>query len=152
MSQTVDTNILVYASNADAGEHDRARHLVEHLSVGPAIVVLLWPTILGYLRIATHPAIFPTPLSHDAAAGNIEALLGRAHVRVLGEGDGFWTTYRSVADAVKPRGNLVPDAHLVALMRRHGVATIWSRDRDFRKFDGITVKDPYDQRYAAGFA
>jgi uncharacterized protein len=92
------------------------------------------------------------PLSDDAAAGNIEALLGRAHVRVLGEGDGFWTTYQSVADAVKPCGNLVPDAHLVALMRRHGVPTIWSRDRDLRKFDGITVKDPYDERYAAGFA
>jgi len=32
-----------------------------------------------------------------------------------------------------------PDA---ALMRQHGVTTIYSRDRDFRKYDGITVRDP----------
>ena len=40
----------------------------------------------------------------------------------------------------------VPDAHLVALMREHGVVTMWSNDRDFRKFDGITVKNPFDER------
>jgi predicted nucleic acid-binding protein len=41
------------------------------------------------------------------------------------------------------RGNLVPDAHLVALMRQHGVSTIWSHDRDFLKFPGIKVQDPF---------
>lgn len=151
VSQTVDTNLLVYASNTSAAEHERARQLVEHLAGGPSVVVLLWPTLLGYLRIVTHPAIFPTPLSPAAAAGNVDALIDRPAVRVLGEGPGFWDTYRTVADAVKPRGNLVPDAHLVALMRQHDVATIWSRDRDLRRFDGITVKDPFDERYASGF-
>ena len=27
-------------------------------------------------------------------------------------------------------------------MREHGVATIYTRDRGFRRFDGITVRDP----------
>jgi hypothetical protein len=27
------------------------------------------------------------------------------------------------------------------------VATIWSRDRDLRKFNGITVRDPFNDRY-----
>ena len=35
-----------------------------------------------------------------------------------------------------------PDAHLVALMRQHGVSTIYTRDRGFRRFDGLTVLDP----------
>jgi uncharacterized protein len=48
-----------------------------------------------------------------------------------------------VSDVFKPRGSLVADAHLVALMHQHGIATIWSRDRDFRKFEGITVRDPF---------
>lgn len=39
-------------------------------------------------------------------------------------------------------GNAVPDAHLAALMRQHGVATIYTRDRDFRRFEGIRVEDP----------
>jgi predicted nucleic acid-binding protein len=31
----------------------------------------------------------------------------------------------------------------VALMRQHGVSTIWSHDRDFLKFRGIKVQDPF---------
>lgn len=28
-------------------------------------------------------------------------------------------------------------------MHQHGISTIWTHDRDFRKFDGITVRDPF---------
>ncbi|MBO0884009.1 MAG: PIN domain-containing protein, partial [Mycobacterium sp.] len=83
------------------------------------------------------------PLDPDVAAGNVEQLVCQPHVRHVGETDGFWPVYRRVADAIKPKGNLVPDAHLVALMRQHGISTIWTHDRDFRKFDGITVRDPF---------
>ena len=58
---------------------------------------------------------------------------------------------RTVASDVTPRGNLVPDAHLVALVREHGVSTSGSHDRDFRKFRGITVKDPFSVEHSTGF-
>lgn len=151
MSATVDTNVLLYASNADAAEHDRATALLEHLAAGPALVVLLWPTLLGYLRLATHPAVFAAPLTAAEAEHNIEGLLALPHVRAVGETDRFWPIYRKVAGEVAPRGNLVPDAHLVTLMHLHGVSRIWSRDRDLRRFDGITVADPFAKRYASGF-
>lgn len=38
-----------------------------------------------------------------------------------------------VAGEVPVRGDLVPDAHLVAILRQHGVRTLCTRDRDFRK-------------------
>lgn len=82
---------------------------------------------------------------------NIEALIAPSHVRVAGEGDDFWASLRTVAADVKPRGNLVPAAHLVGLMREHGVSTIWSHDRDFRKFRGITVKDPFSEKHSTLF-
>ncbi len=152
MSITVDTNVLLYASNADATEHERSRALVEHLAAGPALVLLLWPTLMGYLRIATHPSIFAAPLSPADAMANLDALVGLPHVRAVGELDGFWPAYQGVAGVVAPRGNLVPDAQLVTLMQQHGVSRIWSRDRDLRKFDGITVTDPFSDRYRDGFA
>lgn len=43
------------------------------------------------------------------------------------------------------------DAHLVALMRQHGIGSIWSRDRDLRRFDDVEVRDPFSDRYRAGF-
>lgn len=143
MSQTVDANILVYAANDAAPEQRVARELLERLAAGPALVYMLWPTLLGFLRIATHPSIFASPLTPDEAAANIESLIERPNVRTVGEGASFWSSFRSVAAESPTRGNAVPDAHLVALMREHGVATIFSRDRGFRRFDGITVVDPY---------
>ncbi|MEZ0363683.1 type II toxin-antitoxin system VapC family toxin [Mycobacterium sp. pUA109] len=143
MSQTFDVNVLVYATDRGSPFHGRAKALVERFLAGPELVYLLWPVAMGYLRIVTHPALLDTPLSPEVAAGNIEQLVARPHIRQVGESDGFWAVYRRVADAVRPKGNLVPDAHLVALMRQHGIATIWTHDRDFRKFEGITVRDPF---------
>ncbi len=151
MSDTVDVNILVYASNAEAPEHGRASSLLEHLATGPSLVVLLWPALMSYLRLVTHPAIFAKPLAPEVAAANVESLIQRPHVRTAGEAEGFWAWYQAVASEVSVRGNLVPDAHLVALMRQHGVSKIWSRDRDLRKFDGIQVVDPFHDRYRDGF-
>jgi len=151
VSQTVDVNVLLYASNADAPEHERATALVQHLASGPELVVLCWPTVMGYLRIATHPSIFSRPLAHGEAMANIEVLAAQPHVRVVGESSRFWEIYRSLAADVPARGNGVPDAHLVALMVEHGVDIIWSRDRDFRKYPSVVARDPFDDRFADGF-
>jgi predicted nucleic acid-binding protein len=41
------------------------------------------------------------------------------------------------------RGNLVPDAHLTAILHQHGVQKIYTEDRDFLKFDFLDVRDPF---------
>jgi predicted nucleic acid-binding protein len=40
------------------------------------------------------------------------------------------------------RGNLVFDAHNVALMQEHGVRAIYTHDADLRRFPGVEVIDP----------
>jgi hypothetical protein len=99
---------------------------------------------MNYLRLATHPSIFAHPLSPDEAMGNVEALLRLPHVRALGEEEGFWPVYRDVAGSTPTRGNLVPDAHLAALLRQHGVTTLYTNDKDYRKFDFLKVRNPFD--------
>jgi uncharacterized protein len=142
LSVTVDTNILLYASNADDELHERARELVDRLARGPELLYLFWPTIMGFLRIATHPAIFPSPASPEQATAAVAALLERPSVRTEAEGAGFWEVYRSTA-GLDTRGNHVPDAHLAALMLCHGVTGIYTRDRDFRRYEGIQARDPF---------
>lgn len=122
--------------------HARARALIERLAAGPDLVYLFWPVLMGYLRIVTDPAILPRPLAPGDAISNVSALLALAHVRTPGEGDGFWDVFRTTADQ-RARGNAIPDAHLAALMRQHGVTTVYTRDRDHRRFDGIRVRDPF---------
>jgi hypothetical protein len=93
--------------------------------------------------MATHPAIFSRPLSPDEAMRNVESFLQLPHVRVFGEQEGFWETYRESILGLSPRGNLVPDAHLAALLRQHGIRTFYTTDRDFKKFTFLDVKDPF---------
>lgn len=142
MSATVDANVLVYASNEADPAHVIARSLVQRLAAGPELVYLFWPVVMGYLRIVTHPGILPRPLAPADAVGNISQLLALPQVRAPGETDGFWDLYCATAHD-HARGNVVSDAHIVTLMRQYGVAIIYSRDRDFRRFDAIEAKDPF---------
>ena len=143
MSVTLDANVLLYAADEASPRHREARRLLEDVAAGPEIAYLFWPTIMAYLRIATHPAIFDRPLPARDAVANIDALLSRPHVRAPGEQLDFWRRYRTVAADAGPTGNLVPDAHLVGLMLENEVRTIWTHDRDFRRFRGIDVRDPF---------
>ncbi len=144
MSYTLDANILLYAANGASPLHKRSLAIVTQSARGPEIVYLFWPTIMAYLRIATHPAIFSRPLSASEAVSDIEKLISRPHIRTPGEQDRFWARFSDVAADAAPTGNLVPDAHLVTLMIENGVRTIWTRDRDFRRFRGIEVRDPFE--------
>jgi len=139
---TVDTNILLYAANADDESHQVARDLLEHLAAGPDLLYLFWPTIMRFLRISTHPAIFTHPHTPKQAADAITGLLQRPNVRAPAEQDGFWDIYGTTADD-QTRGNHVPDAHLAALMRQHGVNIIYTRDRDLRRYETIDARNPF---------
>ena len=143
MSYTIDANVLLYASDESSPVHARARAFVERLADGPELVYLFWPTVMAYLRIATHPAVFARPLAAFEAIGNVEQLLVRPHVRTTGEQERYWERFREVAEDAMPAGNLVPDAQLVALMLENDVRTIWTRDRDYRRFGRIEVRDPF---------
>jgi hypothetical protein len=74
---------------------------------------------------------------------NSESLLNLPHARLLSEEGGFWEAYRATTEEVATRGNLVPDAHLAALLRHHGVKTIYKNDRDFLKFSFLDVRNPF---------
>lgn len=98
---------------------------------------------MGYLRVATHPSIFAAPLTPEEALNNIAALLALPHARVVSELDGFMDAYTHVTDNMAVRGNLVPDAQVAAILFQNGVRTLYSNDRDFRKFESLEVRNPF---------
>ena len=144
MSFGVDVNILLYASDGSSPLHDKAAEFLYQCANGREVFCVAWVTMMSYLRMATHPAIFARPLTHEDAARNIDALLATPSCRVIAEEEGFWDVYREVAKDVSPRGNLVPDAHLAALLSQHGVVKLYTHDKDFRKFSFLEVRDPFN--------
>lgn len=144
MTYAIDTNVLVYASVAESEFHDRAVKAIERLYEQDEIVYLFWPVVMGYLRVVTSPIPFREPITLERACQAVERLLSLPNVRSGTESGDFWRHFSELKDQLPIRGKLVPDAHIVALMRQHGVNRILTHDRDFRKFDGVRVIDPFD--------
>ena len=143
MSYAIDANILLYASDDGSPLYKPARRFLEESEMRQETLCLGWPTLMAYLRIATHPRIFGQPLSPNSAMRNVESLLNFPHVRVLSEEEDFWACYRQVTEGLHVRGNLVPDAHLVALLREHDVRVLYTNDMDFKKFHVIETVNPF---------
>ena len=142
MSCSLDANTLLYASSEDCPEYPVARPFLDALLSGPDLLCLSWGTLSSYLRLATNPSATANPLTPERAAENVSSLLNRPRTRLLAEEAGFWDLFRDLMTQHRARGKLVPDVQLAALLRQHGVKTLYTRDRDFRRFDFLDVRDP----------
>lgn len=76
----------------------------------------------------------------DRAGGGRPAGLSSPSVRVLHPGSRFWPLLRDALDEAGGGGNLVLDAEIVAVCREHGVGTVLSEDRDFRRFPSVDLQ------------
>ena len=144
MTFALDVNPLVYASDETSPFSAAARRVLHDISRGEELVYLFWPVTLGYLRLATNPRIFKAPLAPSVAVANVETLLALPNVRVGAEDEEFLSRFKRATTGVVVRGDLVPDAHLVALMAPYGVDTVCTHDRDLLKFRGVKIYDPFD--------
>jgi hypothetical protein len=138
----VDTNILVYAHREDSPFHDAAFRRVAELAEGPAIWAVPWPCLHEFLAIVTHPRIYapPTPLAR--ALDQVDAWLQSPTLALLTESAEHWRTLRALIAGGRIAGPQVHDARVAALCRQHGVRELWSADRDFSRFAGLTVLNP----------
>ena len=80
-----DLNILLYAVNPDAPHHDRLVEWLEEQLNGDESIGLAWTVTVGFLRISTHPRVFPDPLTPEGAIHHIDTWLARDVVSLVTE-------------------------------------------------------------------
>ena len=131
-----DTNVLLYSVNADAPQHAAARRWMVSALAAPAGMGMAWVALLGFIRIATRPGIFATPLGPEQAIKVVQDWLNLPRVRVLHPGERHANIVGELLAPIGSAGNLTTDAHLAAICLEHG-ATLASFDRDFLRFDGL---------------
>ncbi len=154
----LDTNILVYARRQETTHHIAARDLIRSLADGDEPWGLPWTCVYEFLRVVTHPRIFDPPTTLDAALDDLVSLLESSSIRMLGEGPTHVMHMVRMAEAGNARGNLIHDAHIAALALENGVTELWTVDRDFARFTGLRVRNPFSEpavhesgrRYMAG--
>jgi len=144
--KAVDTNILVYAHREELPRHEAALELLRSLSGSPEPWVLLWPCVYEFIRVVTHPRLFDPPTPLDEAVTAVEGLLSSPSVLLLSETKRHPTWFSRMVLDSGASGNLVFDAHVAALMREHGIDEIITSDRDFHRFPGIRVSNPFAGR------
>lgn len=137
----VDANLLLYATDSSAPHHERSLRWLEERLHGTVRLGLAWPSLLAFLRLATHPRAFPRPLDPEVAWEQVDSWLGAPtswipqptsrHAEVLGD----------LVTRTNARGNLVPDAHLAAIAIEHGLV-LCSADGDFARFPGLRFENP----------
>jgi len=138
----VDTNLLVYAHRKDSQWHGSAEPAVRSLAEGAAPWAIPWPCLHEFLAIVTHPRIYAPPTPHAAAAAQVEAWLASPSLVLLTEGPGYWDVLGPLLDLSKARGGQVHDARVAALCLHHRVSELWTADRDFSRFSGLTTRNP----------
>lgn len=144
MSYSIDVNILIYASDKSNQRHSQAISFLQRKLNNPELFCIAWITVMSFLRISTHPSIFANPLKPDEALENITSILNLPHVRALSEREDFLGIYSQISGKLPVRGNLVPDAHLAAILLQHDVRVLFTTDTDFKKFDFLEVRNPLD--------
>ncbi|HLE20731.1 MAG TPA: TA system VapC family ribonuclease toxin [Vicinamibacteria bacterium] len=143
MSYSVDVNVLIYSSDESSPLHKTAANFLKACVSGGDVFCLAYLTLMSYQRITTHPGVFADPLTPQEALENVETLARLPNVRLISEQEGFLDIYREITGKFPVRGNLVPDAHLAALLRQEGVRTLYTNDPDFRRFDFLRTENPF---------
>lgn len=139
----VDTNVLVYAADADSPFHGPCRAWLERQRARPDAWYTTWPILYEFLRVTTHPRVMRRPWDAPSAWDFITALLASAGLAVLVPTQRHADVAGQViAELPHIAGNLLHDAHTAILMREHGVARICTRDTDFNQFPFLKVIDP----------
>jgi len=142
----VDTNILVYAHREDSPWHDVAYRLIGEFAEGRSSWAIPWPCLHEFLAIVTHPRIYSPPTPLTLAVDQVDAWLESPSLVLLTESGDYWTELRGALQAARVAGAQVHDARVAALCRLHGVRELWTADRDFGRFAGLTVRNPLVER------
>jgi toxin-antitoxin system PIN domain toxin len=128
--------------HAAAPRHPRALRVLYDLATGAAPWALPQPCVVECLRVVTHRAFQPAVPPREAWR-NLESLLASPSLQVLTPTNRHFALLREVQEESGATGDLVFHARIVALCIEHGVREILTADRDFRRFTGIRVTDPF---------
>lgn len=134
----VDANVLLYAVNSDSAQHSTARSWLDRALNGEETVAFSWLVLLAFVRISTHPSIFPQPLTPTQAFDVTEHWLSQRGALVVNPTMRHLAILRGLAEPTGTAGNLVNDAHLAAIAVEQG-AEVVTFDADFGRFPGLRV-------------
>lgn len=137
----VDANVLLYAVDEDAPQHEAARTSLDAALNGTETVILPWVSVLAFVRLITNPRVYEQALDPEIALDVVERWLAHPAVITDVPDSNHSSRLREMLRATGRGGNLVTDGHLAALSVQYG-AVVLSFDNDFARFPGVRWERP----------
>jgi hypothetical protein len=137
----VDANLLLYAYQPRAAQHEQSRAWLEGMLSGTELVRFAWLTLWVFVRIGTNPRVFEAPLMVPEAEAIVSSWLAQSNVGILEPAERHWEILCGLMRDGQTTGALVMDAVLAAIALEHG-ATLCTTDRDFARFPGLKWVNP----------
>ncbi|NBC29149.1 MAG: PIN domain-containing protein [Spirochaetes bacterium] len=142
---SLDTNVLLYATNQDCPEHERARALVSRALAGEGLWIVADQVWFELYRMLRNPALLGQPLSAKAAAETIQWYQDNSGWLRCAWEPGMMDDLRSLWNRDSFSGRNTFDAVLAVTLKRHGVTKLFTRNKkDFDAFGFFQVEDPID--------
>lgn len=139
----VDTNVLVYAAVEDTPEHSTCRRLLDEWRTQAGAWYTTWGICYEFLRVTTHPRVMARPRTGPEAWAFLTAVLASPGLGLLRPTNRHTQVVGEILDELPDlRGNRMHDLHTAALMREHGIRTVYTRDTDFHRFPFLEPLDP----------
>ena len=140
-----DINLLIYAHNIGAPQHEAARQWWDTCLRGPTGVAIPWAVILGLIRICTNSRIHETPMTTQEVCDRIEEWLRLPHIELVNPPANHFQRLSELFNRLGTAGNLTTDVHLAALAMQRGLI-LFSNDADFSRFQGLKWKNPLEPK------
>ncbi len=131
---TPDVNVLVAASRADHVHHAAAASWLRearHEAQRGRRLDLLPMVAAGFLRLVTHPKVFPDPTPSKLALDFVDTLLQSPGVGMTTLGE-EWPAVHQLCRSKSLAGNAIPDAWIAATVKSKGLHLV-TFDRDFSR-------------------
>jgi predicted nucleic acid-binding protein len=137
----VDTNVLVYALDADAPQHTAARAFLETGRDAPAILFVTLQILCEFYSLVTNPRRVPKPRTAADALAAISGLLGFLQVLPVPA-----HTVDGLLDLLRRHpvtGGDVFDLQIIATMQANDIGRIYTFNvTDFAAFPGLSIVAP----------
>ncbi|MFQ5739738.1 MAG: type II toxin-antitoxin system VapC family toxin [Acidobacteriota bacterium] len=140
---SLDTNILIYATNENCPEHLAAKEIYERLLKDPLRWIIADQVLFEFYRALRSPRILENPLSAEGAADQIRFLRDEAGSLHCSYEGSFWNEVLGWLARADFRPGLIFDLILAVTLKANGVQRFYTRNiKDFQPLGFFELVDP----------
>lgn len=142
---SLDTNILIYAANRGAPEHDKALAVVQAMLANPSEWILSDQVLWEFYKALRHPRILQKPRSAPQAAAHLRFLREESGVACCGYEPHYFAEVLGCLEKGRYPYQRTHDTILGITLRRNGVTVFYTRnERDFGESGIRSIINPID--------